>query len=152
MLPLYLTNKKSPWTKVQGDTPQMPCRPNYNLHKRAGGSPKFCFAASNVRFLAGRPAIRRLISASLIRDVGLMGHEVHKDNTHTAGIVSDLSTHPRGIISLCRRGRKNSWKLIPLLRRQRVKRQNARTHPAAHHRHQWTRKAHRHYRQSRCVE
>ena len=52
----------------------MPCRPNYNLHDRAGGSPKFCFAASNFR-VSGRPAIRRLKSASLIRDVGLMGRK-----------------------------------------------------------------------------
>jgi len=123
----------------------MPCRPNYNLHKRAGGSPKFCFAASNVRFLAGRPAIRRLISASLIRDVGLMGHEVHKDNTHTAGIVFNLI--PRGINSLCERGKENSRKLIPLLRRQREERQNAHTHPEAHRHRQWIRKARRRFRQ-----
>ena len=27
----------------------MPCRPNYNLHEKAGGLPKLCFIASNVR-------------------------------------------------------------------------------------------------------
>ena len=43
---------------------------------------------------AGRPAIRRLKSASLIRDVGLMGHRVLKDDTHTAGIVFVFSFMP----------------------------------------------------------
>ena len=57
-----------------GSLPLVPCRPSYNLHEWAGGSPKFCFAASNIRpRKAGRPAIRRLKSASLIDDVGLMG-------------------------------------------------------------------------------
>ena len=45
----FLRNKKRPGAFAPGRTPQMPCWPNYNLHKRAGGSPKFCFAASNVR-------------------------------------------------------------------------------------------------------
>ena len=58
----------------------MPCRPNYNLHERAGGSPKLCFAASNVRHGVGRPAIRRFKSASLMRDVGLMGRCAAKGN------------------------------------------------------------------------
>ena len=31
------------------ERPQMPCRSSYNLHKKAGGSPKFCFIASNIR-------------------------------------------------------------------------------------------------------
>ena len=35
----------------RGKAPQMPCWPNYNLHNKAGGSPKFCFAASNVRMI-----------------------------------------------------------------------------------------------------
>ena len=34
---------------ARGKIPLMPCRPSNNLHKRAGGSPKFCFTASNVR-------------------------------------------------------------------------------------------------------
>lgn len=41
--------KKLPRVKARGSVPQMPCWLNYNLHDRAGGSPKFCFAASNVR-------------------------------------------------------------------------------------------------------
>ena len=32
-----------------GASPRMPCRLNSNLHTKAGGSPKFCFTASNVR-------------------------------------------------------------------------------------------------------
>ena len=40
--------KKSPG-KNRGSIPHVPCRLHYNLHERAGGSPKFCFAASNVR-------------------------------------------------------------------------------------------------------
>ena len=74
--PYDVLTKNSPSGDLRGSAPQMPCRPNYNLHEKAGGSPKFCFAASNIRFLAGRPAIRRIKSASLIRNVGLMGHEV----------------------------------------------------------------------------
>ena len=45
-------NKNSPGFP-RGSSPRMPCRPNYNLHERAGGSPKFCFAASNVRQESG---------------------------------------------------------------------------------------------------
>jgi len=77
-LRLRFFNKKHPVAFATGCVPQMPCRPNYNLHVKAGGSPKFCFAASNVRRNAGRPAIRRFKSASLIRDVGLMGRETLK--------------------------------------------------------------------------
>ena len=52
-------------------SPAAPLGSGYNLHKVAGGSPKLCFTASNFRLRAGRPAIRRFKSASLIRNVGL---------------------------------------------------------------------------------
>lgn len=45
----HCAHKKPPGDYSPGDAPQMPCWPNYNLHKRAGGSPKFCFAASNIQ-------------------------------------------------------------------------------------------------------
>ena len=80
--PLAFVRKNSPG--CPGETPRMPCRLNSNLHIRAGGSPKFCFAASNFRPWAGRPAIRRLNSASLIRDVGFMSRKSEWTHTHTA--------------------------------------------------------------------
>ena len=72
----------------RGKTPPMPCRPNYNLHMKAGGSPKFCFTASNFRTKFGRPAIRRFKSASLIRDVGLMSREGQKTTRTQQGLFS----------------------------------------------------------------
>ena len=36
-----------------GASPRMPCRLSSNLHTKAGGSPKFCFTASNVRHKPG---------------------------------------------------------------------------------------------------
>ena len=41
-------NKKTP-PVARGSPPRVPCRLSCNLHIRAGGSPKFCFTASNVR-------------------------------------------------------------------------------------------------------
>ena len=73
---------------ARGKTPPMPCRPNYNLHIKAGGSPKLCFAASNFRTRFGRPAIRRFKSASLIRDVGLMDREGQKTTRTQQGLFS----------------------------------------------------------------
>ena len=42
-----IDNKTPP--VARGSSPRMPCRLNSNLHTKAGGSPKFCFTASNVR-------------------------------------------------------------------------------------------------------
>ena len=85
--------KKTP-PENRGSLPLMPCRPNDNLHDRAGGLPKFCFAASNVRPEAGRPAIRRFKSASLISDVGLLGREGReRRHAHSRNPVLLLSGH-----------------------------------------------------------
>ena len=49
-LPMFFAiREKTPPGFPGGAPPQMPCWLNYNLHNRAGGSPKFCFAASNFR-------------------------------------------------------------------------------------------------------
>ena len=45
----FAIREKTPPGFPGGAPPQMPCWLNYNLHNRAGGSPKFCFAASNFR-------------------------------------------------------------------------------------------------------
>ena len=44
-----LREKKKTPPVSRGSSPRMPCRLNSNLHTKAGGSPKFCFTASNVR-------------------------------------------------------------------------------------------------------
>ena len=63
----------------------MPCRPNYNLHDRAGGSPKFCFAASNVR-----PKPGGLQSADSNRhpllEMWVYWANVNYDTAHKAGV------------------------------------------------------------------
>ena len=63
----------------------MPCRPGYNLHKRAGGSPKFCFIASNIRQSreACNPQIQVGIPYERCGFNGPLGSIVNC--THTAG-------------------------------------------------------------------
>ena len=73
----------------RGKTPPMPCRPNYNLHMKAGGSPKSCFTASNFR--------RRFKSASLIRDVGLMGRKGRKTTRTQQGLFSFRLPHGKNL-------------------------------------------------------
>ena len=88
--PTANTTAKRPRRKnLRGCAPQMPCRPNYNLHEWAGGSPPRCFSASNIRphlkGADGRPAIDSESTASLERNVGLSGPV-----THPAGPVKDV--------------------------------------------------------------
>ena len=123
----------------RGKTPPMPCRPNYNLHKEAGGSPKLCFAASNFRGEPGRPAIRRFKSASLIRDVGLLSRKVRRRHAHSREYHS-VSAH--------RVSRAGGEELIAPPHRQTGARQNAHTHPAARHRRRWIQKSHPRFRRS----
>ncbi len=78
------TNKKAPDSHAAGSNPAFAVGPNYNLHKLAGGSPKFCFAASNVRHLPGG-----LQSADSNRhpllEMWVYWAAVNYDTTHKAG-------------------------------------------------------------------
>ena len=67
---------------ARGKIPLMPCRPMNNLHKRAGGSPKLCFTASNVR--PGREACNPQIQIGIPYErCGFNGPSCRKGQTRT---------------------------------------------------------------------
>lgn len=76
--------KKSRRKKLRRPSPPLPWKPDYNLHRHAGGSPLLGFSASNFRKRSTPPreacnSPRNV--ASLIRNVGLI-----RLLTHTAGL------------------------------------------------------------------
>lgn len=65
----------------------MPCRPNYNLHIKAGGSPKLCFTASNFRDEAREACNPQIQIGIPYKRCGFNGPRRPKGHTHTAGII-----------------------------------------------------------------